>query len=95
MVIASAIAMVGATAANAREIADQSADAQSANVRAKVIQNHIDAYRARDLERFAAIFAKDAEMYANGIVAKGHSQIRAFYRLNFAPGSPRLTVKSS
>lgn len=70
---------------------------ESADIAAKtkVVQRHIDAYRARDLDGFIATFAKDAEVYANGMVAVGHKQIKALYALNFAPGAPDILVKNS
>ena len=61
--------------------------------RLEVIRHHIDAYRARDLDRFVASFAPDAEVYANGIRAKGHNEIRALYRLNFAPNTPKIRIQ--
>lgn len=74
------------------EQTQQQADAQA---KAKAVQRNVDAYRARDLDRFVATFASDAEVYANGMVAKGHKQIRALYALNFAPGAPRIRIKDS
>ncbi|KWV90602.1 nuclear transport factor 2 family protein [Erythrobacter sp. YT30] len=74
------------------EQTQQQADAQA---KAKAVQRNVDAYRARDLDRFVATFASDAEVYAEGMVAKGHKQIRALYALNFAPGAPRIKIKES
>ena len=62
------------------------AQPQSAFEQAAVsaVQANIDAYRSWDLDRFVATFAPDAVVMANGITAKGHAQIRAFYASNFA-----------
>jgi len=68
------------------------ASVSEANARIAVVQAHIDAYRSGNLDRFVATFAKDAEVHANGIVAVGHKQIRAFYALNFQQGSPTLQL---
>ena len=74
---------------------EQTLQQADAHAKAKAVKRHVNAYRARDLDRFVATFASDAEVYANGMVAKGHKQIRAFYELNFAPGAPRIKIKDS
>ncbi|MEL7199243.1 MAG: nuclear transport factor 2 family protein [Pseudomonadota bacterium] len=81
---------------NGANASAQAAKDQAAiTAKVQAVQRHVDAYRSRDLDRFVATFAPDAEVYANGMVAKGHKQIRALYKLNFAPGSPRIVVKDS
>lgn len=67
-------------------------DIEAANARIAAVQAHLDAYRSGNLDRFVATFAEDAEVHSHGIVAVGHAQIKAFYRLNFQPGSPELRV---
>lgn len=62
---------------------------------AAVVQAHVNAYRTGNLDAFVATFAKDARVEANGMVAVGHAQIRAFYALNFKKGAPKLTVVDS
>ncbi|UAB79538.1 nuclear transport factor 2 family protein [Erythrobacter sp. SCSIO 43205] len=62
------------------------------NARIAAVQAHIDAYRSGDLDRFVATFAPDAEVYANGMSAVGHAQIKALYALNFKPGAPDLRI---
>lgn len=59
------------------------------------VQRHVDAYRSGDIDRFVATFTPDAEVYANGMVAKGHAQIRALYRLNFERGAPSIRIHDS
>ena len=73
------------------------ADAQTAQNEAKVaaVQAHVDAYRSGDLDRFVATFTPDAEVHANGMVARGHDEIRAFYRLNFGPQAPEIKIIDS
>lgn len=79
-----------------KDRAKAAAEEQASNAaKAAVVQRHVDAYRARDLDRFIATFAPDAEVHANGLIAVGHDQIRAFYKLNFAPNAPRIVIKNS
>ena len=47
------------------------------------VQNHVDVYRAWDLEAFVDTFAEDAQIMVDGRSAKGRAQIREFYRSNF------------
>jgi len=63
--------------------------------RIAAVQRHVDAYRSGNLDRFVATFTRDAEVHANGMVAVGHDQIRALYRLNFAPGAPSIRIQES
>lgn len=59
------------------------------------VQRHVDAYRSGDLDRFVATFTPDAEVRANGMIARGHNEIRALYALNFQPGAPGIRVTES
>ncbi|MEO9463376.1 MAG: nuclear transport factor 2 family protein [Marinomonas sp.] len=62
---------------------------------ASVIQGHVNAYRARDLDAFVATFAPDAVVVANGIPARGRASIRAFYAANFSPNAPTIRINAS
>ncbi len=62
---------------------------------ASVVQAHVNAYRSGNLDAFVATFSKDARVEANGMVAVGHSQIRALYALNFKPNAPKIKVMDS
>lgn len=79
------------------QVAPQPAASSDQDIAARVavVQRHVDAYRAGNLDRFVATFTPDAEVYAPGFVAVGRDQIRASYRLNFAPGAPRIRIHSS
>lgn len=94
--VASFVMLVGPAAAqqNAPSSAPETtaASVSEANAKIAVVQAHVNAYRSGDLDRFVATFAKDAEVHANGIIAIGHKEIRAFYRLNFQSGSPSLKL---
>lgn len=82
-----------ATAITCTPIAVPIATAKTSD--ADVIQAQVDAYRARDMDAFIATFAKDARVEANGMVAVGHAQIRAFYALNFKKGAPTVKIVDS
>ena len=71
------------------------ATAQSGDGAAAVVQNHVDAYRSGDLDRFVATFSKDATVVGNGVVAKGRSEIRAFYAPNFVASAPTIRIADS
>ncbi|MEE4199516.1 nuclear transport factor 2 family protein [Erythrobacter sp.] len=60
--------------------------------RIAVVQQHIEAYRSGDIDRFVATFAPDAIVRADGFVAMGRDQIKRLYELNFEPGAPQLKV---
>ncbi|MDJ0642648.1 MAG: nuclear transport factor 2 family protein [Erythrobacter sp.] len=60
-----------------------------------VVQRHVDAYRAGDLERFVATFAPDATVIVNGEEIKGHSRIHAFYRSSFEAGPNTIRITES
>lgn len=60
-----------------------------------VVQRHVDAYRAGDLERFVATFAPDATVIVNGEEIRGHSRIYAFYRSAFADGANTIRITES
>ncbi len=95
-----AMALLNAASAAAQsnpepaDVVQQASDTE-AGEKIVVIQDHVDAYRARDLDRFIATFAPDAEVYANGLVAVGRAEIRALYRLNCAPNAPTIRVYES
>ncbi|MHA7818912.1 MAG: nuclear transport factor 2 family protein [Erythrobacter sp.] len=63
--------------------------------RVAAVQSHVDAYRSGNLDRFVATFTPDAEVYGNGLVARGRGEIRALYRSNFAPGAPSIRIHGS
>mgnify|MGYP001815474923 CR=1 FL=1 len=73
----------------------QQTSAPSDQAKIAAVQRHVDAYRSGSLDRFVATFTPDAEVYANGMVAVGHAQIRALYAANFAPGAPSITIENS
>ncbi len=81
--------------APAPEAASQTAPDAQTLARISAVQNHVNAYRSRNMDRFIATFTPDAEVHANGLVAVGHDEIRAFYRLNFAPGAPTIRIDDS
>ncbi|MFL0357043.1 nuclear transport factor 2 family protein [Erythrobacter sp. GH1-10] len=87
--IPAAAAMLFATPA----VFAQQDDAQAAKARA--VQEHVDAYRSGDLDRFVSTFTADATVVANGIVASGRQEIRALYSYNFVPGAPRVEIVES
>ena len=60
-----------------------------------IVQRHVDAYRAGDLERFVATFAHDATVNVNGVEVTGHSRIHAMYRENFKEGAPTIRIEDS
>lgn len=72
---------------------EQSARAQPNQ--AEIVQEAINAHRARNLDRFMATFASDAVVIANGMTARGLREIRALYASNFAPDAPELIVVDS
>lgn len=74
-----------------QEVAVVDADAAA---RLAVVERHIEAYRAGNLNRFVATFAPNAEVYAHDMVVVGQDQIRTAYRPNFAPGAPKMRVLS-
>lgn len=57
------------------------------------VEQHIASYRTGNLDRFVATFAPNAEVYANGMEARGHKEIRAIFALNFAKGAPKVRVE--
>ena len=75
--------------------AAQPVSAVAEEAESAVVQRHVDAYRARDIDAFVRTFAPDAIVVANGLVAEGRSEIREFYKLNFAPEAPKIRVVSS
>ena len=76
---------------------DQQPVAQQAQDEARIaaVQRHVDAYRSGNLDQFVATFTPDAEVYANGMVARGQNEIRELYRLNFQPGAPKIRIHDS
>ena len=97
MVVFVGSALCWSPALSAEEPAQEPATAvdPQAAARIEAVQRHVDAYRSRNLDRFVATFTPDAEVYANGMVARGHEEIRALYRLNFTPGAPSIKVHES
>ncbi len=91
---ASAIAQEQGSAA-ASDSAQQSAPDPQTLAKVAAVQDHVDAYRSRNMDRFIATFTPDAEVHANGLVAVGHDEIRALYRLNFAPDAPTIRIEDS
>ncbi len=77
--------------AGAKEAAEVSTSTEQERIAA--VEAHIEAYRSGDIDRFIATFTPDAEVYSNGIVAKGRDEIRALYRLNFQPGAPKVEIQ--
>lgn len=82
-----AAALMGAPAA--AQDSDPVAEASA------VVQNHVDAYRSGNIDRFVATFAKDATVVANGISMTGHKDIKAFYALNFGKDAPEIQIVES
>ncbi len=76
----------------AAPVADVDADRAA---RVAVVQRHVDAYRSGNLDRFVATFTSDAQVFALGLAATGHKEIRALYRLNFGPDAPSIRIVSS
>lgn len=72
----------------------QDANAQQ-QAQAAVVQRHIDAYRARDMEAFLRTFASDAVLVYGGMEFRGRAEIRQAYSLNFAPGAPGFEILAS
>ncbi|MCK0128771.1 nuclear transport factor 2 family protein [Erythrobacter sp. F6033] len=63
---------------------------------ARAVQAHVDAYRARNLDRYVRTFAPNAVVTMNGVVlANGHEEIRALYRLNFTEDAPKIRIDDS
>jgi uncharacterized protein (TIGR02246 family) len=59
---------------------------------AQVVQRQLDAYNARDIDAFVAVFADDAELFDLGVptpVTVGKAAIRARYQALF-DASPQL-----
>jgi hypothetical protein len=58
---------------------------------AQVIQDQVDAFNARDVERFVSFYHPDAvlEDATGNVMMQGHDQLRAFYGAMFAQ-SPDL-----
>lgn len=50
-----------------------------------IIKGQLDAYNARDIERFMSFWAEDAEIYAHPdtLLTKGHAQIRERHLIRF------------
>jgi len=60
-----------------------------------VVQRHIDAYRAGDLDRFVATFAHDATVVVDGEEVTGQSRIHSLYRTKFAEDAPTIRIEDS
>lgn len=92
-----ALALAGFASAAASQPSPDQRSVQAIDAdsdRRAAIERHIEAYRSGNLDRFVATFAPDAEVYANGLTARGRAQIRDLYRLNFAPGAPKIRIES-
>lgn len=50
-----------------------------------VVKGQLDAYNARDVDRFLSFWAEDAEIYAHpqNLLAKGHRAIRERHQIRF------------
>ncbi|MBV7259588.1 nuclear transport factor 2 family protein [Erythrobacter crassostreae] len=89
LMLAAAAMMVAAPVAMAQE------NTQTPGA-ARAVQGHVDAYRSGNLERYVRSFAPNAVVTMNGVVlANGHAEIRALYRLNFAEGAPKIRIDDS
>lgn len=84
-------ALIVALAASITPLAP--ANAQKAE--AEVVQRHVDAYRARNMNAFLETFAADAVLVYGGMTFQGRSEIRQAYSLNFVPDAPKMEVLSS
>ena len=60
-----------------------------------LVQQHIDAYRAKNMDAFLATFAPDAVLTYEGMVFRGRQQIAQAFALNFAPDAPRMYIVDS
>ena len=80
--------LVAATGAAILAIASP-ALAQSAE---DVVASQVEAYQARDMERFLSHYADDAVVEALGMTFRGKEQIRQAYAMNFQPGTPTAQV---
>ena len=58
----------------------------------EIVAGHAAAYQAKNLNAFLQFYASNAEVHLDGMVFRGHAQIRAAYQLNFAPGAPKTQV---
>lgn len=58
-----------------------------------VVKAQLDAYNAKDIEAFMAMWAEDAEIYAHPstLLARGHTEIRARHLIRFQ--EPHLEAK--
>lgn len=95
LVAAGALCWTPLAAAQEGEPAALTKEEAEIAARVAVVQGHIDAYRTGNLDRFMATFTPDAEVYADGYVARGQREIRAAYRMNFAPGAPKMRIENS
>ena len=93
--LGSLVPMAAAQDATAGQAAGDGPSEAEVTARMAAVQRHVDAYRSGNLDRFVATFTPDAEVYANGMVARGRSEIRALYSLNFAPDAPKLSIHDS
>ena len=89
------IATVAICAAPMSMAQGQSSEAEADAANLAVVEAHIAAYRSGNLDRFVATFAPNAEVYANGMEARGHKEIRALYALNFTKGAPKVRIEET
>ncbi len=62
---------------------------------AAVVQAHVDAYRAGDIDAFMNTFAAGAVLTYDGQRFVGKSQIRRAYSMNFQAGAPTIYIAGS
>jgi hypothetical protein len=60
-----------------------------------VVQAHVDAYRAADIEAFLDTFASDAVLIFDGQRFTGRAQLRKAYAINFQAGAPSIYIAGS
>lgn len=69
--------------------------AQAGDGEVAVVQAHIDAYRARNLNAFLGTFSDDAVLVYQGLTFRGRSEIRTAFSLNFQPDAPTIYLVDS
>lgn len=62
---------------------------------AVVVQAHVDAYRAGNIDAFMNTFAAGAVLTYDGQRFVGKAQIRRAYSTNFQPGAPSIYIAGS
>ncbi|MBD2842262.1 nuclear transport factor 2 family protein [Erythrobacter rubeus] len=77
------------------ESAADRADEARMNAAAKVVQRSIDAYRARNLDRWLAQFSPDVLVVVNGYANVGHRQLRETFETAVELGLPDPVILDS